>query len=78
MIYQAGSSIMLPHRVTVGLGQADDPNRHSLIARWIEFWCDVHCEHPWSLIEDDFSIIVGFQSECDAAMFKLSPEYELT
>lgn len=76
--YQSGDVTNLPFVVTMALDISIDPDRHYLIARWVEFWCDTNCDHAWNIFEYDTTIQVGFHSEYEAAMFKLSPEYTLT
>lgn len=76
--YQAGDTVAYPFILTVKLDKNVPVTRHVLIARWIEFWCQNHCTEGWHLSEDHSHIEVSFESEYDAVIFKLSPEYSLT
>lgn len=76
--YQAGSMVAYPFTFRVKLDRNVAVTRHVLIARWIEFWCQTHCSEEWSLREDDDIILISFESEYDAVIFKLSPEYSLS
>lgn len=84
LTYQAGSDLDLPHVVIVPLNPTHDPNRHDLIARWIEFWCQTNCNNEWTVVENrsynkahTCTIEVKFENDFDAMLFKLSPEYDL-
>ena len=73
--YHAGSDVSLPF--TIDLKIPTDINHSYLIARWVEFWCDSHCEDDWRIELYPDHLSVGFVNETDAVMFKLSPEYTL-
>ena len=75
--YHAGSLVAFPFTLRVKLDKNSAVTRHVLIARWIEFWCQTHCTEEWSLNEGPDVIEVSFESEYDAVIFKLSPEYSL-
>lgn len=77
--YKAGSEDELPHVVKIMFRDTGvrDITRSDLIARWIEFWCQVHCERRWRVTEYQSHVDVHFEDETDLVYFKLSPEFDL-
>jgi len=78
--YQAGSEAELPHRVVVKFTRLsiEDETRSDLIARWIEFWCQYHCDGQWRVEEHQTHVEISFENAQDLVHFKLSPEFDLS
>jgi len=77
VIYQEGDTVgALPHTFLFDFESAGlNRMRAAGITRFIEFWCQLHCQGRWRIIETTQTLQVGFDRGLDVVFFQLSEEY---
>ena len=53
-----------------------DCSRATLLARFIEFWCQKNCVGPWRVMDDGRHVVVLFETGRDIILFKMTEEYD--
>lgn len=74
--YSAGLKDPQPHEVRMNLYRAGfNETRATLLARFVEFWCQKNCIGDWHVDQDPRLLTVSFSSTTDVVLFMISEEY---
>ena len=75
-LFKAGTDADLPYIIRLPLRNRETDVTHTdLVIRWIEFWCQEHCDGLWAVREHQTYVEIGFEDIQDVVFFKLSSEF---
>lgn len=74
--FQAGLKDPQPYVVRMNLYRAGyDDVRGTLLARYVEFWCQKNCVGEWHIDQTAHLLTVSFSATVDTVLFMISEEY---
>jgi hypothetical protein len=74
--FQAGLTDPQPYEVRLNLYRAGfDETRGTLLARFVEFWCQKNCTGEWHIDQTSRMLTVSFSASVDTVLFMISEEY---
>jgi hypothetical protein len=74
--FRAGVHDPQTHVVRMNLYRAGfDETRGTLLARYVEFWCQMQCSADWHVDQSPSTLAVSFSSPIDCVLFMISEEY---
>lgn len=74
--YEAGSDRRQQHAVQMlFLNAGMEQHRADALTRFVEFWCQRHCQGDWRVEETDRAVIVSFSESRDRVLFQISEEF---
>ncbi|RYF04631.1 MAG: hypothetical protein EOO77_29390, partial [Oxalobacteraceae bacterium] len=76
MSFQAGLREPQPFALRMNLYRAGfNETRATLLARYVEFWCQKNCVGGWQIAQSSALLSVSFSSSLDVVLFMISEEY---
>lgn len=76
LLYSAGAAVTLTYPVSMDLYRAKiDEGRGTMLARYVEFWCQKNCFDDWRVEVSNRVLVVSFTSTVDTVLFQLSEEF---